>query len=141
MAESEPRAHLKEEAVSQPSLHKTPKQAQGQGVIDPQPQPMQFASSAPDNAEESESQEKKGRRKISIQFIENKSRRHITFSKRKAGIMKKVRLHAHLTRAPRLALTLCRRTSSPRSLALKCSSLSPRRLATSTPSPRPSYNP
>lgn len=31
-----------------------------------------------------------GRRKINIEFIEDKSRRHITFSKRKAGIMKKV---------------------------------------------------
>ncbi|GAN04550.1 SRF-TF-domain-containing protein [Mucor ambiguus] len=30
-----------------------------------------------------------GRRKIKIEYIENKSRRHITFSKRKAGIMKK----------------------------------------------------
>jgi len=36
---------------------------------------------------------KKGRRKIKIEFIEDKSRRHITFSKRKAGIMKKVRLY------------------------------------------------
>ncbi len=35
---------------------------------------------------------KSGRRKISIEFIEDKSRRHITFSKRKAGIMKKVSL-------------------------------------------------
>jgi len=32
---------------------------------------------------------KAGRRKINIEFIEDKSRRHITFSKRKAGIMKK----------------------------------------------------
>jgi hypothetical protein len=32
-----------------------------------------------------------GRRKINIEFIKDKSRRHITFSKRKAGIMKKVR--------------------------------------------------
>lgn len=31
------------------------------------------------------------RRKIEIKFISDKSRRHITFSKRKAGIMKKVR--------------------------------------------------
>ena len=31
------------------------------------------------------------RRKIDIKFIQDKSRRHITFSKRKAGIMKKVR--------------------------------------------------
>jgi len=30
-----------------------------------------------------------GRRKINIEFIGDKSRRHITFSKRKAGIMKK----------------------------------------------------
>jgi pheromone receptor transcription factor len=32
---------------------------------------------------------KKERRKIEIAFIKDKSRRHITFSKRKAGIMKK----------------------------------------------------
>ncbi|KAJ3273461.1 hypothetical protein HDV01_004381 [Terramyces sp. JEL0728] len=32
---------------------------------------------------------KAGRRKIKIEYIEDKSRRHITFSKRKAGIMKK----------------------------------------------------
>lgn len=35
------------------------------------------------------SEKKVGRRKIQIEFIEDKSRRHITFSKRKAGIMKK----------------------------------------------------
>jgi len=34
-------------------------------------------------------EKKSGRRKINIEFIEDKSRRHITFSKRKAGIMKK----------------------------------------------------
>ncbi len=33
------------------------------------------------------------RRKIEIKFITDKSRRHITFSKRKAGIMKKVRIN------------------------------------------------
>lgn len=33
-----------------------------------------------------------GRRKIKIEYIEDKNRRHITFSKRKAGIMKKVSL-------------------------------------------------
>lgn len=36
------------------------------------------------------------RRKIEIKFIQDKSRRHITFSKRKAGIMKKVRAKFHL---------------------------------------------
>lgn len=34
------------------------------------------------------------RRKIEIKFITDKSRRHITFSKRKAGIMKKVSLQS-----------------------------------------------
>jgi hypothetical protein len=33
-----------------------------------------------------------GRKSINIQYIKEKSRRHITFSKRKAGIMKKVRM-------------------------------------------------
>jgi len=36
-----------------------------------------------------ENDKKAGRRKINIEFIEDKSRRHITFRKRKAGIMKK----------------------------------------------------
>lgn len=40
------------------------------------------------------SDKKAGRRKIKIEFITDKSRRHITFSKRKAGIMKKVRKSA-----------------------------------------------
>lgn len=35
------------------------------------------------------------RRKIDIKFIQDKSRRHITFSKRKAGIMKKVCCRVH----------------------------------------------
>lgn len=41
---------------------------------------------ADDDEEDKGSRE---RRKIEIKFIEDKSRRHITFSKRKAGIMKK----------------------------------------------------
>lgn len=40
---------------------------------------------------------KAGRRKIKIEFIQDKSRRHITFSKRKAGIMKKVRVSQSLS--------------------------------------------
>lgn len=39
--------------------------------------------------EESPKEKKTGRRKIKIEYIDDKSRRHITFSKRKAGIMKK----------------------------------------------------
>ncbi|KAI9286154.1 hypothetical protein BC943DRAFT_276953 [Umbelopsis sp. AD052] len=38
---------------------------------------------------DSKPEKRTGRRKIKIEFIEDKSRRHITFSKRKAGIMKK----------------------------------------------------
>ena len=45
-----------------------------------------------DDNEESRPKEKKaGRKKIKIEFIQDKSRRLITFSKLKAGIMKKVR--------------------------------------------------
>jgi len=39
--------------------------------------------------EESPKEKRTGRRKIKIEYIDDKSRRHITFSKRKAGIMKK----------------------------------------------------
>lgn len=45
------------------------------------------------SAEDDDDDDEKGgreRRKIEIKFISDKSRRHITFSKRKAGIMKKV---------------------------------------------------
>lgn len=40
------------------------------------------------------------RRKIEIKFIQDKSRRHITFSKRKAGIMKKVLCSPHPPPSP-----------------------------------------
>jgi len=43
-----------------------------------------------DSGEDDSKPEKRaGRRKIKIEYIDDKSRRHITFSKRKAGIMKK----------------------------------------------------
>lgn len=42
-----------------------------------------------DDDEPSGGKTQKERRKIEIKFIQDKSRRHITFSKRKAGIMKK----------------------------------------------------
>jgi len=50
-----------------------------------------------DSEEEKKSGDKKGRRKIKIELIEDKSRRHITFSKRKLGIMKKAWELATLT--------------------------------------------
>ena len=53
---------------------------------------------------------KTGTRRVSTQFIEDKSKRQITFSKRKTGIMKKAR---NLNQGPGTALqrTLVRQTS------------------------------
>lgn len=59
------------------------------------------------------------RRKIEIKFIADKSRRHITFSKRKAGIMKKVRqLPRPEQNAMRLELAPDDAPASMRSLSL-----------------------
>ncbi|KAK1758469.1 SRF-type transcription factor (DNA-binding and dimerization domain)-domain-containing protein [Echria macrotheca] len=46
-------------------------------------------ASAPDDDDDDDEKGGRERRKIEIKFISDKSRRHITFSKRKAGIMKK----------------------------------------------------
>lgn len=57
----------------------------------------------PAPADDDDDDDEKGsreRRKIEIKFISDKSRRHITFSKRKAGIMKKVRSPARRRRSP-----------------------------------------
>ena len=50
-------------------------------------------SAAADDDDDDDDKGGRERRKIEIKFIQDKSRRHITFSKRKAGIMKKVRQH------------------------------------------------
>lgn len=62
------------------------------------------------------------RRQIAINYINDKSRRNITFNKRKTGILKKVRFLSLLFR--RLALTFChcRRTSCRYSLVQTCCS-------------------
>src|SRR6266542_5593035 len=44
----------------------------------------------------SKNEKRAGRRKIKIEYIDDKSRRHITFSKRKAGIMKKVNINIYM---------------------------------------------
>lgn len=124
---------------------------------------------APDNrtpkrrmSDDEEDEEKQGRerRKIEIKFIQDKSRRHITFSKRKAGIMKKVRrVPSPLPRPPPpfsphrmspssvlLGLRMLtgrvsrasRHTSCPSSPEPRCCCWSCRRPASSTPSPLPS---
>ena len=49
-------------------------------------------SAAADDDDDDDDKPGRERRKIDIKFIQDKSRRHITFSKRKAGIMKKVKL-------------------------------------------------
>jgi len=46
-------------------------------------------SQAADDDDDDDDKPGRERRKIEIKFIQDKSRRHITFSKRKAGIMKK----------------------------------------------------
>ena len=50
------------------------------------------SAAAGDDDDDDDDKPGRERRKIDIKFIQDKSRRHITFSKRKAGIMKKVRL-------------------------------------------------
>ncbi|KAK4702966.1 hypothetical protein P7C70_g3255, partial [Phenoliferia sp. Uapishka_3] len=57
----------------------------------------QKESGAKAAAAEGDDPDDKGRRKIMIEYIEEKSKRHITFSKRKAGIMKKAYELATLT--------------------------------------------
>jgi hypothetical protein len=61
-------------------------------------------SAAADDDDDDDDKPGRERRKIEIKFIQDKSRRHITFSKRKAGIMKKVRAcRRHATRSLRAA--------------------------------------
>ena len=55
-------------------------------------------SAAADDDDDDDDKPGRERRKIDIKFIQDKSRRHITFSKRKAGIMKKVLSHPHASR-------------------------------------------
>jgi MADS-box transcription factor len=74
-----------------PNVHDDPNQNNGaltqadanRGVKRPRP--------AADEDDDDDDKPGRERRKIEIKFIQDKSRRHITFSKRKAGIMKKVR--------------------------------------------------
>jgi pheromone receptor transcription factor len=53
---------------------------------------------AADDDDDDDDKPGRERRKIEIKFIQDKSRRHITFSKRKAGIMKKVRFARDVAR-------------------------------------------
>lgn len=66
---------------------------------------------AADDDDDDDDKPGRERRKIEIKFIQDKSRRHITFSKRKAGIMKKVSRRAPQP-APGPSLTRCTRPTS-----------------------------
>jgi len=59
-------------------------QGENRGVKRPRP-----SAAANDDDDDDDDKPGRERRKIDIKFIQDKSRRHITFSKRKAGIMKK----------------------------------------------------
>lgn len=63
----------------------------GNGSIESRGIKRQRPATAEDDDDDDEKGNGRERRKIEIKFITDKSRRHITFSKRKAGIMKKVR--------------------------------------------------
>lgn len=67
---------------------------------------------AADDDDDDEDKPGRERRKIEIKFIQDKSRRHITFSKRKAGIMKKVsrrkQVHVNVPRSFRACRKLRR---------------------------------
>jgi pheromone receptor transcription factor len=65
----------------------------GNGVQENRGIKRQRLSTAADDDDDDDDKPGRERRKIDIKFIQDKSRRHITFSKRKAGIMKKVRLN------------------------------------------------
>lgn len=54
-------------------------------------------NTAADDDDDDDDKPGRERRKIDIKFIQDKSRRHITFSKRKAGIMKKVSTHLRIS--------------------------------------------
>jgi pheromone receptor transcription factor len=68
-----------------PSVHDD-----GNGTMGMENRGVKRARAAADDDDDDDDKPGRERRKIEIKFIQDKSRRHITFSKRKAGIMKKV---------------------------------------------------
>ena len=76
-----------------PSAHDDPlATGNGQGSEARGVKRSRTSAAAGDDDDDDDDKPGRERRKIDIKFIQDKSRRHITFSKRKAGIMKKVRL-------------------------------------------------
>lgn len=75
--------------------------AVGNGTNDTRGIKRQRPSTADDDDDDDDKPGRE-RRKIEIKFITDKSRRHITFSKRKAGIMKKVSAQLKSSRVGRV---------------------------------------
>ena len=97
-----------------PSVHDD-----GNGALGMENRGVKRARAAADDDDDDDDKPGRERRKIEIKFIQDKSRRHITFSKRKAGIMKKVRA--------------ARNTSAPP--APSCLPTRPRRIRNMAPNP------
>lgn len=97
--------HLGDDGLSEPLGHSTNVPILPAGTVQRRDSVMSNGSSFThtglndedneDSDDEASREKRSGRRKIRIEYIEDKSRRHITFSKRKAGIMKKVLLREH----------------------------------------------
>src|SRR5271154_6221403 len=85
-------------------------------------------SAAGDDDDEDDEKGGRERRKIEIKFIQDKSRRHITFSKRKAGIMKKVQTPSALYTLDNTLLTITLHTGLRTLCPHRYSSPSSRRL-------------
>lgn len=83
-----------------PSVHDD-----GSGSLGMENRGVKRARAAADDDDDDDDKPGRERRKIEIKFIQDKSRRHITFSKRKAGIMKKVRFWS--SKPPVFFLSLC----------------------------------
>ena len=79
-------ADIPDPNADQPS----PNSALGGEALDSRGVKRPRMSAAGDDDDDDDEKGGRERRKIEIKFISDKSRRHITFSKRKAGIMKKV---------------------------------------------------
>ncbi|THW79212.1 SRF-TF-domain-containing protein [Aureobasidium pullulans] len=82
---------MAENSIIDPNEGQSPSALEDNAVEGGRPQKRQRTSNAApaDDADSDEDKPGRERRKIEIKFIQDKSRRHITFSKRKAGIMKK----------------------------------------------------
>ncbi|RXW24429.1 hypothetical protein EST38_g1424 [Candolleomyces aberdarensis] len=75
--------------VAPPDAHAAPGGAVGDDAFINDHDAVDGSGDDDEEEDKPKSDKKAGRRKIKIEFIQDKSRRHITFSKRKAGIMKK----------------------------------------------------